>query len=178
MKSRADAKRQDEEFEVGEKVFVKFRPYRQKSLANQRNEKLAPRFYGPFEIVARVGAVAYNLSLPLSSSIHNVFHVSLLRRAHGVTNSSSLLPPHLSPDLELFIEPVEVIGVRHLDNDRPALFEVLIQWKDLPLFDTTWEQFDTIQHQFSLFPLEDKVKAWAVGNDRPPIMYTYARRKK
>ena len=43
--------------------------------------KLSPRFIGPFEILERVGTVAYRLALPLSmSSVHKVFHVSMLRK--------------------------------------------------------------------------------------------------
>ena len=43
--------------------------------------KLSPRFIGPFEILERVGTVAYRLALPPSmSGVHEVFHVSMLRR--------------------------------------------------------------------------------------------------
>ena len=55
MKKTADAKRRPVEFQAGEMVFVKLRPYRQISLAKRRNEKLAARFYGPFRILGRVG---------------------------------------------------------------------------------------------------------------------------
>ena len=54
MKSNADKHMRDLEFQVGEKVFLKLRPYRQQTLARRANEKLAARFYGPYEITARV----------------------------------------------------------------------------------------------------------------------------
>lgn len=48
-----------------------------------RKGKLSPRFMGPFEILDRVGAVAYYLALPLKlANIHNVFHVSMLKKYH------------------------------------------------------------------------------------------------
>ena len=43
--------------------------------------KLSPRFIGPFEVLERVGAIAYQLALPPSlSGVHEVFHVSMLRK--------------------------------------------------------------------------------------------------
>lgn len=45
--------------------------------------KLSPRFYGPFEIMDRVGTVAYKLKMPSYSKIHPVFHVSLLKKKLG-----------------------------------------------------------------------------------------------
>lgn len=61
MKDLADRKRRDEEFNVGDIVYLKLQPYRHKSLARRPFEKLAARFYGPFEITQRMGKVAYQL---------------------------------------------------------------------------------------------------------------------
>ena len=77
------------EFEVGDHVFLKVIPKRGVVRFGKRG-KLSPRFMGPFEILERIGTVAYRLALPPSMlGVHEVFHVSMLREytpdpAHGV----------------------------------------------------------------------------------------------
>ena len=83
MEKSANLKRQDVEYAAGDMVFLKIRPYRQISLRKKRNEKLSPRFFGPYKIVERIGLVAYILELPESSSIHPVFHIVQLKKTVG-----------------------------------------------------------------------------------------------
>ncbi|XP_073360410.1 uncharacterized protein [Aegilops tauschii subsp. strangulata] len=92
MKVQADKHRTERSFEVGEFVFLKLQPYLQSSVAPRANHELAFKFYGPFQIIARVGEVAYELALPVSSKVHPVFHVSLLKKvlAPGCTALSQL----------------------------------------------------------------------------------------
>ena len=67
-------------FEVGDQVILKVMPKRGVVRFGKRG-KLSPRFIGPFEILERMGTVSYRLTLPPSmSSVHEVFHVSMLRR--------------------------------------------------------------------------------------------------
>ena len=83
MKHYANKLRTEREFAVGDWVYLRLQPYRQSSLALQRSMKLSPRFYGPFQVLSRVGKVAYELKLPNSANIHPVFHVSLLKKKLG-----------------------------------------------------------------------------------------------
>ena len=80
QKSYADRRRRPLEFGVGDHVFFKVMPKRG-VVRFDKCGKLLPRFIGPFEILERVGTVAYRLALPPSmSGVHEVFHVSMLRR--------------------------------------------------------------------------------------------------
>ena len=90
QKFYANLKINDIEFEVEDKVFLKVSPWK-KTLCFGRKRKLSPRFIGPYEILVRVGLVAYHLALPPElAKLHDVFHVSMLRRYHSDT--SHILP--------------------------------------------------------------------------------------
>ena len=67
------------EFKVGDHVFLKVKPNRS-SLKLGNYSKLAARFFGSFEILERIGSVAYILALPASMTVHNLFHISLLKK--------------------------------------------------------------------------------------------------
>jgi len=63
-------------FVVGDWVYVKLRPHKQQSRVCWINPKLSPSYFGPFQVIYCVGAVAYKLQLPDSTHINLVFHVS------------------------------------------------------------------------------------------------------
>ena len=108
QKSYADMRRKDIRYEIGEKMFLKVSPWK-KVMRFGKNDKLSPRFIGPYEVIEKVGPVAYKLTLPLElENIHNVFHVSMLRRFRSdpshVVSSETV---ELRPDLTYEEEPVE-----------------------------------------------------------------------
>ena len=86
QKSQVELKRTPKEFQVGEHVFIKVRP-KKISLRLGSCGKLAPHYCGPFEILFRIGQVAYQLALPPNLRVHNVFHISVLNKyVHDATH--------------------------------------------------------------------------------------------
>lgn len=79
QKMYADKKNTYREFQPGYHVYLRVKPQKS-SLQWQGCAKLAPRYCGPFQVLERVGPVAYKLALPSHIWVHNVFHVSLLKK--------------------------------------------------------------------------------------------------
>ena len=79
QKVYADKRRSYHEYEIGDHVYVQIKP-KKSTLRWASCAKLAPRFCGPFQILERIGPVAYRLALPSHIRVHNFFHVSLLKR--------------------------------------------------------------------------------------------------
>ena len=155
MKSNADKHIRDLEFQVGEKVYLKLRPYRQQSVSRRLFQKLVARYYGPFPVVARIGKVAYRLELPENSKIHSVFHISQLKPVVGVSMDITPLPPTLSGSDDLLIERDEVLDRRYDEN---GYLEVLVKWKHLLDHESSWLRVGELKQQFPSSLLEDKLK--------------------
>nr|GEX51404.1 putative reverse transcriptase domain-containing protein [Tanacetum cinerariifolium] len=80
QKNYADNRCKPLEFEVGDQVLLKVSPWKGVIRFGKKG-KLVPRYVGPFEVLERVGPVAYQLRLPEeSSSVHDTFHVSNLKK--------------------------------------------------------------------------------------------------
>lgn len=79
MKNNVDKHRRDFKLEVGAQVFLKVHPYRQQSVQRCVCHKLVVKWYCPFEVLERVGKVAYRLRLSDDLKIHRVFHVFQLK---------------------------------------------------------------------------------------------------
>ena len=148
-KSYANMKRKDIRYEIDEKAFLKVSPWK-KVMRFGKMGKLSPRFIGPYEVMEKVGLVAYRLALPLElEKIHNVFHVSLLRRyrsdpSHVVSSETIELRPDLTYEEEL----VEILAreVKELLNKKILLVKVL--WRNHKTEEATWESEETMRQQY------------------------------
>ncbi|XP_070012831.1 uncharacterized protein [Nicotiana sylvestris] len=125
---------------VGKKVLLKVSPMKGIMRFGKKG-KLSPRFIGPFKVLRRIDVVAYKLVLPPSlSSVHSIFHVSMLWEYIG--DSSHVLDfstVHLDDDLTYDMEPVAILGrqVRKLRSKDIASMKV--QWRGRPMEEATWE---------------------------------------
>ena len=149
QKSQADAKRQDREFSVGEHVFLKVSPWRGVKRFGKRG-KLSPRFVGPFEILDRVGNLAYRVALPPDwKQMHNVFHVSLLRRY--VRDPSHVIQyERVQPSVNLNYEevPVEILDRREKKLRTKVVPLVKVLWRNHAVEEPTWELEETMRAKY------------------------------
>ena len=118
----------DLEFEVEDQVFLKL-SHRKGVVRFGKRGKLNPRYIGPFEIVDGIGPVAYRLDLSEEfSRIHNVFHISMLRKY--IPDSSHVLETpeiELRDDLSYEEQPVQILGreEKEICNKTVSLVKVL-----------------------------------------------------
>ena len=96
-------------------------------MANHAFHKLVARYYGPFKVLKRIRKVAYKLELPTRTKMHDVFHVSLLKKHHGAHTVSTDLPVY-NEEGEVQLQPLAVLDRRMKKKGNRAITEVLIQW--------------------------------------------------
>jgi hypothetical protein len=127
QKSYADNRRRELKFEKGDFVYLKVSPMRGVKRFQVKG-KLAPRFVGPYPIIGRVGPAAYRLELPESmSDIHNVFHMSELRKCLQVLESHIEEETiQIQKDLQYREKPVKILdsAVRKTRNSEVRLCKV------------------------------------------------------
>ncbi|XP_057870687.2 uncharacterized protein LOC131077252 [Cryptomeria japonica] len=151
-----EKQRIERSFELDDMVYLRLQPFRQSTLKKSGAEKLKPCFYGPFRVIRRVGVMVFKLELLVSSRVHNVFHVSRLKKAvgHNVIVSSDLPPLDEKGELVLVLDAILDVTERLLR--RRTIQEYFLKWKDLPVEDATWENKEVLQHP-GLRLVEDKL---------------------
>ncbi|GJS72375.1 hypothetical protein Tco_0705216 [Tanacetum coccineum] len=149
QKSYVDYRRKPLEFEVGDRVLLKVTPWKGVVRFGKKG-KLAPRYVGPFEILERIGLVAYRLRLPEElNSVHDTFHVSNLKKCLADANLHVPLDEiKVDKTLRFVEEPVEIMDreIKKLKRRKIALVKVRWNSKRGPEF--TWEHEDQMRIKY------------------------------
>ncbi|GJT83396.1 putative reverse transcriptase domain-containing protein [Tanacetum coccineum] len=149
QKSYADKRRKPLEFEVGDRVLLKVSPWKGVVRFGKKG-KLAPRYVGPFEIIERVGPVAYRLKLPQElSCVHDTFHVSNLKKCLAEPDVQVPLDEiEIDENLRFVEEPIEIVerDVKKLKRRRIPL--VKVRWNSRQGAEYTWEREDQFRKKY------------------------------
>ncbi|XP_075483614.1 uncharacterized protein LOC142523767 [Primulina tabacum] len=153
QKSWADLKRRPVEFNVGEKAYVKVSPMKGVDRFSKAG-KLNLRYVGPFEILEKVGTLAYRLALPPSMSrIHNVFHVSQLRKY--ISDPSDMLEAeplmiesNLGEELKYEEVPIRIVDTKDQVLRQRMIPYVKVQWSNHIEREATWELEERMRNQY------------------------------
>jgi hypothetical protein len=149
QKSYVDHRRRNLSFEVGDFVYLKVSLMRGLFRFKIRG-KLAPRYIGPFEILEQRGEVAYQLELPPQlSDVHDVFHVSQLRKCLRVLEEQMPLEElQVGEDLTYQQYPVKILDISEkvTRNYRYKMFKV--KWSNHTEEEATWEKEDQLKAEF------------------------------
>lgn len=113
------------------------------------HQKLSFKYFGPYQVAARVGEVAYRLQLPSSSRIHPVIHVSQLKLVAGFKGVAS---SSLTASLPDFNVPVQVLQTCGVTKGHRLVQQVLVAWSGLPHELATWEDRDALHQRFPFAP--------------------------
>ena len=156
QKSYADVQRRPLEFEVGDHVFLKVMP-KKGVVRFCKRWKLSPRFIGSFKILERIGTVVYRLPLPPSmSGVHEVFHVSMLRKytpdpAHVVDWGQ--IEVHTDGTFEE--GPVYILDSRDQVLRRKTVRLVRVLWRHYGMEESTWEREDTMRTTYPFLSMDE-----------------------
>ena len=148
QKSYADKRRRPLEFEAGDHVFLRVTPTVGIGRAI-KSRKLTPRFVGPYQILKTIDVVAYEIALPPHlASMHNVFHVSQLRKY--IADPSHVLEPddiQIREDLTINTRPVRILDSQVKKLRGKELKTVKVLWDEITQ-EMTWEMEDRMRQSY------------------------------
>lgn len=149
QKSYADTRRRPLEFQPENFAYLKVSPIRGTRRFQVRG-KLAPRYIGPYKIIEKIGAVAYRVELPPEmSDIHNVFHVSQLKRCLRVPEEQAPIEAiDLQPDLQYQERPIKILDIATRQTRRTTVRFCRVQWSNHTEAEATWEREDDLKKEF------------------------------
>jgi hypothetical protein len=149
QKSHADTRRRNLEFKEGDYVCLKVSPMRGTKRFKVK-EKLAPRYVGPFQVMARRGEVAYQLQLPENiADVHPVFRVSQLKKCLRVPEEQAPLEEsHISNDLTYPEHPVRILDEAEKRTRSKVWRMYKVQWSNHTEDEATWESEEFLRTEY------------------------------
>eukprot|EP00253_Pinus_taeda_P011854 PITA_11854 len=148
QKSFADRKRRFTEYKVGDHVFVRIQT-RRSTLQWSGCAKLAPRYFGRFQNLARVGPVAYQLALPSHIRIHNVFHVSVLKKyVYDPKHVIRWQDVRVESEGKVLVEPQSILDRREVRLRKRVITQVKVLWQHYGPEEATWQDEELIRKAY------------------------------
>ncbi|KAK1686229.1 hypothetical protein QYE76_047077 [Lolium multiflorum] len=154
QKSYADKRHREMTFEIGDFVYLKVSPLKGMQRF-QLKGKLAPRYVGPFKVLSRRGEVSYQLELPEEmSAVHDVFHISLLRKCLEVPEKTEVFKniDHRSVDINKDLTyrevPIRILEEAYRTTRTRSIKFLKIQWSNHTEDEATWEREDFMKKEY------------------------------
>jgi hypothetical protein len=132
-------------------------------MVNRPYPKLAFKYFGPYKVMERIGAVAYRLELPDTTQVHLVFHVSQLKPFvpdHTPVYDSAPMTSNLDATAVI---PLQVIDRRLVKKGNATVPQVRVIWQGLPATSTTWEDYHVLKQRFPAAPAWGQAASSAGG---------------
>ena len=133
-------------------MYLKLQPYVQTSVAQRPSQKLGFRFFGPFEILKKVGNVSYKLKLPDNSRIHSVIHVSQLKKSFHRGESASATLPLALMQVAMPSQPRKIEETHMVRHGAKMVPQVRLSWSRCPSSYSTWEHLYTMIDSYPQAP--------------------------
>jgi hypothetical protein len=159
MKEQHDKHRRNVEFAVGDWVLLRLHHRAAAGITERTCAKLAPKFYRLFQVLERVGSLAYRLQLPPKARIHDVFHVVFLKKFEGV-------PPAAVPHLPPINHNCTLAVPSRVKRARPTgtSWELLVFWEGHDAADASCVDVQDFEDRYPDFKLEDELFSQAGGS--------------
>jgi hypothetical protein len=139
-------------YQPGEQAYLRVTPFKGTHRFRIKG-KLAPRYIGPFRILARRGEVAYQLQLPPNhSQVHDVFHVSqLLRCFKDPIRAVDYEMLELREDLSYPEYPIRILDQAESRTRQKSIKFLKVQWSNHSEDEATWEREDRLREEYPAF---------------------------
>ena len=140
------------EFNVGDHVYLRIKP-KKSTFYTSSCAKLAPRYCGPFEVLERVVPIAYKLALRSHIKVHDVFHVSLLKKyVHYPTHVIDWNVIQVEPKGEFLPELLQILAQEEIEHRNKTMARVKVQWRHFSPEEVTWVREEEMKERYpSLF---------------------------